>query len=718
VLPSAPVGSCPVAPAEGTLGGGAIDNHGTLKIESSTLTGNNLAQNGTCTDNGQQVNLQLLDLGGAIYNDGDLEITGSTLSGNTASGSPGALPFDDCFTVEDICAEGGAVMNAGGSATIKDSTLSGNEATGNGAAVFNDDGTVVIISSTFSDNTAEDAAGTVATGAKGLTAISGVTFSGDNSYSELAAMQGSYLESGEPTTIIDNTKFTANSNQYSAYFNGSTPCQGGNPTLEINNSSFTGYSYPAIWACGYNPANGSAFTISGSTFKDNPGGAIEYGGGTISDSTFTGNGSGSFSSHVGGAVDATMPLVVYGSKFTGNGGPETVAGGAIHDTDGLTVTGSTFTGNAAKYVVPAGLGGIYQPTAGGGAIDSFGTLKIDTSTLSGNTASSFSDTQEPGGLEIAGGGAVLNHGTATITDSTLSGNSEASPASISGGGAILDDIGANLTVTNSTIYGNNTGGLIGGAGSTIEQAGNNGSGGNISVTASTFADNTAQAGGGELGDDQGFNTGAVTSDYWTIGQDVFGSSDNLCSYGFSPFFSPYGGTQPVVTDTGYNLTDGSFSGSSPGESWPCWSPVRTDLSGTNPDLDPVGLAHNGGPTETVALELGSPAIDAVPTSTGLCQATDQRGHPRPSWSGGHACDIGAYEFSDIVTKTKVTSSANPATVGQDVTYTATVSPAGSNPVPGGTVAFADGSAIPGCGAVALSAAGTASCTVSYPAPGA
>jgi hypothetical protein len=56
----------------------------------------------------------------------------------------------------------------------------------------------------------------------------------------------------------------------------------------------------------------------------------------------------------------------------------------------------------------------------------------------------------------------------------------------------------------------------------------------------------------------------------------------------------------------------------------------------------VGLADNGGPTQTMALGAGSAALDKTPTGSANCPAsgTDQRGFPRPS---GPACDIGAFE---------------------------------------------------------------------------
>ena len=55
------------------------------------------------------------------------------------------------------------------------------------------------------------------------------------------------------------------------------------------------------------------------------------------------------------------------------------------------------------------------------------------------------------------------------------------------------------------------------------------------------------------------------------------------------------------------------------------------------------LADNGGPTLTMALLPGSPAIDAGNTS--LAPDTDQRGFPRPA---GLAADIGAFEYGSVM----------------------------------------------------------------------
>ena len=87
----------------------------------------------------------------------------------------------------------------------------------------------------------------------------------------------------------------------------------------------------------------------------------------------------------------------------------------------------------------------------------------------------------------------------------------------------------------------------------------------------------------------------------------------------------------TLTDGGYNLSsDASCSFSS-----------STSLAGTDPLLAP--LNSNGGPTQTMALLVGSPAIDLIPPGINGCGttiATDQRGVSRPVGSG---CDVGAYE---------------------------------------------------------------------------
>ncbi len=82
----------------------------------------------------------------------------------------------------------------------------------------------------------------------------------------------------------------------------------------------------------------------------------------------------------------------------------------------------------------------------------------------------------------------------------------------------------------------------------------------------------------------------------------------------------------IITDAGHNLSSENS----------CAFTGVGSLNSTDPMLGP--LADNGGPTLTMALLPGSPAIDAGDDAA--APSTDQRGFPRPV---GAASDIGAYE---------------------------------------------------------------------------
>src|SRR5262249_35055327 len=106
-----------------------------------------------------------------------------------------------------------------------------------------------------------------------------------------------------------------------------------------------------------------------------------------------------------------------------------------------------------------------------------------------------------------------------------------------------------------------------------------------------------------------------------------------------------------------------------------------NLFGTNPMLGT--LQNNGGPTQTLALLAGSPAIDAGSNALASSLTSDQRGLAR--FVNGTA-DIGAYEFQPDATLT-LTSSLNPAPVGQTVTITATLGLVAGSNTPTGSVTF-------------------------------
>ena len=235
-----------------------------------------------------------------------------------------------------------------------------------------------------------------------------------------------------------------------------------------------------------------------------------------------------------------------------------------------------------------------------GVIASGGPLTVTNSTVANNSAG-------------YSGGAILSGGALTVTNSTFSGNSAGE-----GGGIANPADGATLMVTNSTFVGNTAagGGLGGGA---IINAG----GGLLAVTNSTFygnrADYGAVSGGGIYNQNFG-NSARVTNTI--IANSTAGGN---CAVG------DFGGS---VTDGGHNVADDGSCG------------FTGTLSDTNPMLDPAGLATHGGPTQTIALQAGSSAINAGDES--VCAAPpvnnlDQRGYVRPG-AGATRCSIGAYEY--------------------------------------------------------------------------
>src|SRR5207244_764323 len=99
----------------------------------------------------------------------------------------------------------------------------------------------------------------------------------------------------------------------------------------------------------------------------------------------------------------------------------------------------------------------------------------------------------------------------------------------------------------------------------------------------------------------------------------------------------------TITDGGHNIDDGTtcgFKGAS------CATTTGTSFCNTNPLLSASGLQFNGGPTQTIALQSTSPAIDAAPIAS--CPSNDQRGLPRPDPDSPTetACDIGAFESGE------------------------------------------------------------------------
>ncbi|MGO9463201.1 MAG: Ig-like domain repeat protein, partial [Isosphaeraceae bacterium] len=393
--------------------------------------------------------------------------------------------------------------------------------------------------------------------------------------------------------------------------------------------------------------NGGILSVSGSTFTGNSASNTGDGGAIINYGTATLS-SDAFSNNTalhGGALfnnGGGSSLSLSDSTITGNSVAGAAYGGGIYNSGTLTISTSTIGDNEA----------INGSGYGGGGIFNNGTLTLTDSTLSGNYAYYY-------------GGGLLNYGTAVLEDSTVAGNS-----GYQGGGLYNQ---GSLTVVNSTIASNSAGSAGGG----IDNPG-----GQLTVVNSTIAYNTTGSGQGGGGIWNQSGTPATLDNTIVVENDLNGYGDDLNTRG-----GGFVGSNNLV---GYDAT-GTLSSSD------------NLLNVTDPGIGL--LADNGGPTQTIALLAGSPAIDAgsvalaVDPTTGQSLAYDQRGVGYPRIVAGMV-DIGAYEGPDPTTTT-VTTSTTPSVYGEPVTFTATVTAtpplSGTAISPTGTVTFYDGTTLLGTG---------------------
>jgi CSLREA domain-containing protein len=354
----------------------------------------------------------------------------------------------------------------------------------------------------------------------------------------------------------------------------------------------------------------------------------------------------------------------------------------------------------------AGCGGGAGGAGGdGGGLSSDGQLTIVDSTITGNSTGNGGEGgmgtdaaagPGPGGVGGAGGrgGALANQGsltTVSITGSTIASNQTGNGGQggtggtrAAGGTGLAGALGGtggsgagiynqaastSTTLINSTIAANTAGdGGSGGQGRDGNGSGNQGAMGGQGGTGGTgggiydfvgdmtLASVTLSA--NSAGGPGGPGPGGIPLNGGTAGPiGTPGTAGTAGSIFLDTTFHPSvteGGTI-VAAGTPENCI-GPVSGfhdlSFPDTSCP------HDLGG-DPKLGP--LSNYGGPTQTVALQPGSAAIDAL-TSTGAgCPATDQRGVARPQ---GGACDIGAYEFAPPVCRpvAAATRGTQPVTV--------------------------------------------------------
>ncbi|MGO9471150.1 MAG: IPT/TIG domain-containing protein [Isosphaeraceae bacterium] len=451
-------------------------------------------------------------------------------------------------------------------------------------------------------------------------------------------------------------------------------------------------------------------TILGNTAKGGNGGGIYNSGGTllVAGSAISGN-----SSRSGGGLfnaGKSSLVTLSSSSLSGN---TAIYGGAISNWDTLTLTGCTLSKNAATF----GGGAILNESGGGNGGAEIAEMTLTDSTVSDNSAA---DVQSgPTSLGGSGGGAILNFaGVMTLTDSTLSGNS----APGSNGGGIQNYGAADMTLIGSTISGNSTGGSGGGIGSTGFYYNGITKYAYLTVIGSTIYGNTASNGGG-VDDYLGHLVVAnctITANYAsaltsTPGQAGGGLkvesppsamlentliAGNLCGGSTSP--SPGDVSGPVDPRSSYNLIgDGDpLTGIANGHQG---NLIGSAKMGNVIDAELGPLANNGGPTATVALLPGSPAIGAGEGGASIGSSGSQSTAPTPpavtavrpaagpttggtlvtitgtGFTGATVVDFGTVEATGVtvVNSTTITSDDPAGTGVVDVTVT---TPAGTSAI--------------------------------------
>jgi hypothetical protein len=255
--------------------------------------------------------------------------------------------------------------------------------------------------------------------------------------------------------------------------------------------------------------------------------------------------------------------------------------------------------------------GIYNNGSSNNLFFNTTAMTIDASSIVNNRATS--DNQ-------SGGGGIWNNGTMVITNSAIAGNTATALAAI--GGGIVNGINGSLNLNNSTVAQNSAVassafGWVFGGGIYNE--------GKLSLLSDTIASNLAQSGafafgmGGGVFNEIGiFDTGIGTI---TTGNTIF--ANNVTTAFGNDLFG-------TVTSNGNNLIRDSFGADGFGAS---------DVINRDPLLGP--LQNNGGPTLTMALLPGSPAIDRGNNAN--APQYDQRGQGFARIVNG-TIDIGAYEF--------------------------------------------------------------------------
>ena len=580
--------------------------------------------------------------GGGVVNDtGELTVLRSTIADNDfASGDPGA----------------GGIMSVGGPMVIRDSTIAGNEVIDGtpdpnaGGVLTGALGTTTITNSTVAGNT--DASGGANLAGEATTLKSTIVanpLGGGANCSETVTSQGFNLESTDTCGLTQTTDLTDANPQIGAL------ADNGGPTRTLLPPA----SSPAIDSGLAGPGNkdqrGETRTIDLPSVANAAGGdgtdigAVELRP-TLPQVTNTNDsGAGSLREAITAAnAMAGLDAITFAPSLTGTVNLQsalpTLTGEVEIDGPGLAqlTVRRDAGGDYRIFNIPTGasaeISGLTITNGAsdnGGGVQSSGRLLLERVAVTSNTATSR-------------GGGVLNlRGWLTVKASTLAGNT-----ANFGGGGLQGFEGHETLVLDSTISGNQS--TSGGAGIDDFRSG-------FRMRTSTVAGNTASAEAHPVESAGGIFTRSDSSSHKSalIADSTIAGNTNLASatanLADQDIFFPLSATvkSTIIADPlgGGPNCDGPVGsqGFNLESTDTCGFTAPSDQTNEDPQLGP--LADNGGPTQTMALPITSPAVDAGASTSG---PNDQRELPRtvdqlgtPNSPGGNGADIGAFELGVI-----------------------------------------------------------------------
>lgn len=489
----------------GTRGGGIYTEHSTVEVVEKSEIKNNIA-----TDVPSGASNSNKGLGGGIYSfDSTLTVTDSTISDNEAKGSTSLIISNDgelsSSTLGNggggICAvgkksdvtldkvtvtgnkatsnvstnlgAGGGIEAQGGSLTVKDSTISNNNARGNGGGIFSAEGNVLDVSgSTIQGNKGNNGGGIHTGEARDTSKTPSKATITDTKVldNEITGGLGGgvYVGTRANATLKDCTVAGNKVNQANGM--GGGICAYGlgfDVTLDnvqVENNTFK-------------DQNGVGGGVSAYGFAVNPGKLTLKNGTTIKGNTAAS----------GGGIYAIGPMTILAENTDVLNNSATGWAGGVFAYNGVTLKAKNtkFLGNTAN-------------TAGGILLWNNSSANLDNSEVGGNkatgngggvyvydatcslTASNGTVFRENSGCR--GGGIFSSGGTVTVEDSTFEKNTATDD-----GGAIAATQNSSLTVRNSKVLENKAADTAGGI--LAEKS-------TLEVTDSIIDGNHASVGGG------------------------------------------------------------------------------------------------------------------------------------------------------------------------------------------------------------------------------